>query len=429
MARILLHTLGSSGDFNPFIALALALRDRGHQPKFAVNPGNAAKIRALGLDAVDAGPDMDTQSDLMRRMLKASLTEPIDILFREMLVPAIVPATEGLIELCADADVFVSHPIQLASPAVAYKTGIPWVTATPVTNCYPTEVGPIPSIAWRNPPALVGKLAWKTAHDLMAPIDQLANAQYERLGVPPRKDVVLGGCYSPLLTLCLWSESFFPRPSDWPDFLKMGGYARWDGSAPADAPALRIPEGDAPLVVFTLGSSVINHANGFWETALEAAGAMNCRAVLLGAPNDFEIPASLSARVVALRYAPYHELFPHASAIVHQGGVGTTQAACYYGVPALVVPRGFDQFENAAHIQRNGWGLRLLPSNLSPQLLRRRLQRLLDSKDIAERVEALGKSMRAEPGAERSAEILESVLGDMAGAAAEPERALTSATP
>ncbi|MCW3059396.1 MAG: hypothetical protein JWQ02_1217, partial [Capsulimonas sp.] len=66
---------------------------------------------------------------------------------------------------------------------------------------------------------------------------------------------------------------------------------------------------------------------------------------------------------------------------------------------------------------------------LSPQLLRRRLQRLLDSKDIAERVEALGKSMRAEPGAERSAEILESVLGDMAGAAAEPERALTSATP
>ncbi|MFI5379878.1 MAG: glycosyltransferase, partial [Tepidisphaerales bacterium] len=38
MARILIFALGSAGDVHPMIALALSLRERGHEVAFAVNP-------------------------------------------------------------------------------------------------------------------------------------------------------------------------------------------------------------------------------------------------------------------------------------------------------------------------------------------------------------------------------------------------------
>ena len=95
---------------------------------------------------------------------------------------------------------------------------------------------------------------------------------------------------------------------------------------------------------------------------------------------------------------------------MHQGGVGTTQAACYYGIPSLVVPRGFDQFENAAHVQREGWGLRLLPQAFTPTGLRLRLERLLRSPEIKAKVQALGARMQTEPGVARSADFVEAAL-------------------
>ena len=168
--------------------------------------------------------------------------------------------------------------------------------------------------------------------------------------------------------------------------------------------------GTAPTILFTLGSSVVNDPRGFYDAALKAIASTPWNAVLLGAPEEIPVPRSLHGRVRVLRYAPYAELFPQMAAIVHQGGVGTTQAACYYGIPSIIVPRGFDQFENAAHIQREGWGLRLLPADFSAYSLRYRLERLLRSREIQMKVAALSREMQAEPGVLRSAEMIESVL-------------------
>ena len=48
MARILLTTFGSSGDLNPFLAIGLGLRTRGHQVTFAVERGFQPQVEALG---------------------------------------------------------------------------------------------------------------------------------------------------------------------------------------------------------------------------------------------------------------------------------------------------------------------------------------------------------------------------------------------
>jgi len=425
MAKILIHTLGSSGDFNPFMALALELRRRGHTVSWAVSPKFADKARAQGFEATVAGVDPDWESDLLRRMLNAHLTDPIQIMFKEVLIPAIVPATLALEPLAREADLFLSHTIQLAAPAVAERTGTPWISASAATLIHETAAYPPPGVAWKGCPAWLSRLGWEIGYRIFGDFDALAGAEYKKLGVAPRPNVVSGGAYSRRLTLGLWSPSFFPRPADWPRWFQVGGYARWDGEAPPAPnsggvrgeghPTLALPGlgagGASPRILFTLGSSVVNHPGEFWATALRALAPTDWNAILLGAPEDLPLSAALRGRVQIIPYAPYADFFPHVDAVVHQGGVGTTQAACYYGVPALVVPRGFDQFENAAHIQREGWGLRLLPVDFSPTSLRLRLRRLLASAKIKAAAADLGQRMQAESGVARSVDLVEAALG------------------
>ena len=416
MSKILIHTLGSTGDFNPFMALALELRRRGHTVSWAVSPSFADRASALGFEATIAGKDPDWDSDLLRRMLAAHLTEPVQIMFKEVLIPAIVPATKALEPLAREADLFISHTIQLAAPAVAERTGTPWVSASAATLIHETGTYPPPGVAWKGCPAWLARLGWEIGYRIFGDLDALAAAEYKSLGVAPRPNVISSGAYSRRLTLGLWSPSFFPRPADWPRWFQVGGYARWDGPpAPSPGGASGGAEeegagGASPRILFTLGSSVVNHPGEFWATALQALVPTDWSAVLLGAPADLPVPAGLRGRVQVIPYAPYDDLFPLMDAVVHQGGVGTTQAACYYGVPSLVVPRGFDQFENAAHVQREGWGLRLLPADFGPASLRLRLQRLLASPTIRTAAADLGDRMRAEPGVARSADLVEAAL-------------------
>ena len=409
MAKILIHTLGSSGDLNPFLALALELKRRGHEIEFALSPKFTEKARALGFSATIAGEDPDWDSDLMRRMLAMHRTDPIRILFAEGMIPAIGPAAAALEPLVQDADLFLSHTIQLAAPAVAQRTGTPWISASAATLIYETGAYPPPSVAWKGCPGWLSRLGWQIGRGLFRDLDALAAAEYAKLGVGPRANIISGGVYSRRLTLGLWSPSFFRRPPDWPSWFQVGGYARWDGTPVAVT--RHSPLSERKLrVLFTLGSSVVNHPGEFWRTALATLAQTSWQGVLLGAPADFPIPDSLYGRVQIIPYAPYADLFPFVDAIVHQGGVGTTQAACYYGLPAVVVPRGFDQFENAAHVQREGWGLRLMPEQFTASGLRFRLERLLASAQIKARVQALGAQMQSEPGVVRSADLVEAAL-------------------
>ncbi len=438
MAKILIHTLGSSGDLNPFLALGLELKTRGHEIQFALSPKFADKARALGFAAAVAGEDPDWDSDMMRRMLAMHRIEPIKTLFAEGIIPTIGPAAAALEPLARDADLFLSHTIQLAAPAVAQRTGTPWISASGATLIYETAAYPPPNMAWKGCPAWLSRLGWRIGRGLFQDLDALAAAEYAKLGVGPRPNIISGGTYSRRLTLGLWSPSFFPRPPDWPAWFQVGGYARWDGGTPptsflgtlpetgrqrvSDSPAASASSSSrfgrtpseagrwVPTILFTLGSSVVNHPGEFWRTALAALAPTPWRGILLGAPADFPVPDALQSRVQLIPYAPYTDVFPQADAVVHQGGAGTTQAACYYGLPAVIVPRGFDQFENAAHVQREGWGLRLMPEQFTASGLRFRLERLLASKEIKARVQTLAVQMQAEPGVKRSADLVEAAL-------------------
>src|SRR6202041_1561799 len=93
----------------------------------------------------------------------------------------------------------------------------------------------------------------------------------------------------------------------------------------------------------------------FYEQSAQAAEILGQRAVLLIGADDRNLPKRrLPASICVARYAPYSKIFPRASVIVHQGGIGTSAQALRAGRPMLVMPYSHDQPDNARRVRRLG---------------------------------------------------------------------------
>merc|ERR1711939_981043 len=76
--------------------------------------------------------------------------------------------------------------------------------------------------------------------------------------------------------------------------------------------------------------------------------------MLKGQPDTEAMEAYVTENVLFLPSAPHEWLFPQCSVTAHHGGSGTTAAALRSGVPTIVTPCAFDQFDNAHLVQSNG---------------------------------------------------------------------------
>jgi len=112
-----------------------------------------------------------------------------------------------------------------------------------------------------------------------------------------------------------------------------------------------------------------------------------------------ELLAYAENNVLFVASAPHEWLFPKCKAIVHHGGAGTTAAAMRSGVPAIITPVLFDQFNNAHLTESCGVGLGLQQFNkVTPEALAGALRRAVTDQGMKQRAAALGAQLRAEDG-------------------------------
>ncbi|MEO1690739.1 MAG: hypothetical protein AAFR63_04300 [Cyanobacteria bacterium J06631_6] len=115
-----------------------------------------------------------------------------------------------------------------------------------------------------------------------------------------------------------------PQP-DWAENTILTGFTFYDGDygeAELNPELQLFLKAGEPPIVFTLGSANVLNPGVFYTESIKAATQLNRRAVLLIGGN--KLPDNLTEKIFATNYAPYSRIFPHACAIVHQGGIGTT---------------------------------------------------------------------------------------------------------
>ena len=429
--KIVLNTFGSFGDLHPYMAIALELRQRGHDAVVATMEGYQEKIVGAGLSFAPVRPNIpspkEQDSDLIDKIMHP-LTGP-KYLMEEVIFAAVRDSYEDLMQACSGADLLVTHPAAPAGPLVGYKTRTPWISTAlaPMTFFSAYDPPVPPAWQWVNNLKRLGPGVMKVFHGTMQALYSAreVTALRDELSIPDYGNPMFSGQHSPTMVLALFSALFASPQPDWPKQTHTTGFCIYEAKnePPMSDELLRFLEDGPAPIVFTLGSSAVWVARDFYTMSIAAAQTLRRRAVLL-VGDERNRPASLPREMIAVDYAAYQDLFPRACAVVHHGGVGTTSHGLLAGVPTLIVPFAFDQSDNADHARRLGTSRTLYRKKYNADSAARELNVLLSEKAYAQKAKLVGGKLREEHGARRAADLIEQVLSSKQNAIEEPAYAL-----
>lgn len=423
--RFLIVTFGSFGDLHPFLALALELKQRGHQVLLATAEFYRQKVEGEGLEFLALPPDIGWLADNEEARRKSmAFFSGTKYVIETLVLPGLEEGYHLLEPHARQADVLLGSGLSLALPMLAEKYKKPWLAAhlqpsilmsvedPPVLPVAPwiRAMGPLRAPIFRT----LRDVALKASMHFLQPVRRLEH----KLGIVNDKHPIFDH-YSDTANLALFSRHFAPPASDWRQPLTICGFPFYDrlsgGKAAELEPALEafLAAGEAP-VVFTLGTSAVMDPGRFYDEAARAITAMGRRAVFLVGPTNLAHYQKLaSERIYVCVYAPHSLLMPRASVNVHQGGIGTMGQALRAGRPMIVVPYAHDQPDNASRAERLGVAATIARSAFNATRLRRALEKV---KAYEARAAEIGELIRSEDAVGQACDVLEKV------AATQPSR-------
>lgn len=422
--RVVMATIGSLGDLHPYIALALEMRKRYMDPVIATSEIYRDRVESLNLEFYPIRPDMPEPGTPAHQEMHDGVVDPnrgAEYLFKRILVPAVSDMYDDLHRATKGADLFISHPIVLAGPPLAHKTGIPWVATALAPASLWSKFDPFvpPNMPWIHSVLTTGgpfvtRLYQRTIEILTDSWCKDIYAFRRKLGLPRGGHPLFEGQFAPDLNLALFSKMLCEPQADWPANTVITGFPFFDkqDNGPVDTALLRfLGRGPAPIV-FTLGSAAVHVAGDFYRESIKAAKMLKRRAILL-VGNDQNMPHErLPEDIAVFKYAPFGELLPRAAAMVHQGGVGTTGQGLRAGIPMLVVPFAHDQPDNGARVERLGVARTLARSNYKAERVASELKSLLNDPSYAHRAREIGSRVRAESGAAMAVDLIVDQLNE-----------------
>jgi len=417
--RIVFSTFGTFGDINPLIALSLELKRRGHTPVLTAPAMFRELVEPLGIEFAPVRPDQDRNDKRMVEMIY-DINKGTERGLREFLFPVIRDSYQDLlaaVQAKGGADMLVTGELAYAGPIVAEKTGIPWASYVLAPLSFfsgydPPVLPPYPTLAKvQSLVPGVGRMIPHFARLVTRHWSEPIYALRKELGLPRGKDPIFDAKHSERLVLALFSRVLGDPQPDWPRNTLITGFAFYDGDAGNTnlAPELEafLAAGPAPLV-FTLGSAAVMAAGNFYEVSADAVDLLGQRAVLLIGNDPQNLPKRpLSKDICVARYAPYSKIFPKASAIIHQGGVGTTAQALKAGRPMLVMPYSHDQPDNARRVRHLGVAKVIQRKDYSPAAAAHKIKGLLEGAEYTERAAEVARVIAEEDGVRTACDALE----------------------
>ncbi len=411
--RVLLSSLGSHGDIHPFVAVARALGEKGHDAAVAANPYFRSVIEGAGVAFLPLGEHIDLAESIQQTPGAMAQHGGSLRLVKNWVVPLTGEHVESLASHARAfrADVIVGHSITFYVPIVCELLGLPFVACNlaPVAWMNPADY-PVYSAMDRTwPPWLLCRINLKIGRLLMRwTVDGEINRVRRAAGVSTVREAWYSMDRGGVLNLGLWSPVFRgPHEGDPPTGV-ICGFPWLDRASGHEDDMGEIgkflDDGDAPLV-FTLGTASVHNAGRFFHAAVEAAATLRKRALLVAGRTEY-FPEGLPKGVRAFTYAPFSRVFPRGLVNVHHGGIGTTAQALRAGRPQLVTPMAHDQFDNSARVKRLGAGDRLNHNVATGSRMSRALQHLIDDPAIATAAADVARKIEVENGAMVAAETI-----------------------
>ena len=417
MARIALLTWGSHGDVLPFVALAHALHDAGHEVFIGAQPYHASFVRQHGLSFHALGGE--TSVERYQQLMEQLIDEPnprkqMRLLLQEMLLSDLEAQYQDAMAALqgkdnAPVDLVVAHWMQLAGMAAAESLQIPGVTV----SLNPVGIGVVAeTAAARNLGKMLSDYVWgEEFHHFRA-----------RHGLPPVESVA-DYQYSKSLNLVAVSAALLPEREQYAPSNRITGFWSLKPAQTAANPAYpSIPENlktflqhPEKLVVFSFGS-MGGRAGEMTNIVREAVRLAGCRAILQGGWAGLGAGEMEDEEILRVHYIPHDFLFSQAACIVHHGGAGTTAAALQAGVPSVIVWHMLDQPYWGNRLAELELGPRPLARlNLQPEELAARIREVLGHPAYTEHCRAVAKTLASQAGTKAAVREIEGFLSSGIG--------------
>jgi rhamnosyltransferase subunit B len=388
MTQFIISAIGSYGDVHPMVGLGAALAGRGHRVKLITNPYFADLVHEAGLELLPIGTreqylELTQHPDLWHpiRGVKLVLSQAASGFLRPIYSLVSEHYEPGNTVLCA-------HALDLGIRVAGEKLSAPLAS-----------VDFAPGVIWSvyDSPRIKGAISgpsvpkwlkllqyWVSDTLFVRPlVGGELNGLRRELGLPPVKRVFGQFMHQGDMLLGLFPDWFGPRQPDWPANTRLVGFPLWDAQESAELSSDVhgfLSAGDAPIA-FSPGSAN-REAHQFFEAAVEVCEQLGRRGILLTKYAD-QMPAKLPASVRHFGFVPLSKLLPHTAALVHHGGVGTCAQGLAAGIPHLVRPLAFDQFDNSRRLVRLGVAEEISVKAFRGPAIAAALDRLLSSPAVA----------------------------------------------
>jgi UDP:flavonoid glycosyltransferase YjiC (YdhE family) len=381
---------GDAGHAFPAIALARALRGRGHEVLVETweRWREAVEAEGVGFTAAEeyrTFPPPPAGSEDAASVADAAI--------------ALAPLMKDF-----RPDVVVNDILTLAPALAAERAGVRRATLIP--HVYPVHEPGMPFFAFGAlpPRTTAGRAMWRASLPLMTAGLRRGrrelNATREAVGLAP-VERIHGGISQELALVATFPQLEYPRR--WPPGVHVTGPMEFE----LPYPEIELPEGDEPLVLVA-ASTAQDPEMRLVRAALEALTDEPVRVVATTNRREQLGPAPQApGNSVVVDWLSYSQVMPRASLVICHGGHGTVARALAAGVSVLCCPHVGDMTENGARVAWAGAGLTLPWRLMGAGSIRWAVRRTLADRRFAERAREIASWSRENDGAERGAHLVE----------------------
>lgn len=378
--KLFFATLGSRGDYEPFLNLAIGAKQAGHEVYLAATEEFTESTKAAGITPIEF---RGTMKDLIQDsgISVSAAMKQFKTVIKPLMIDALDKTVETILESKPDAVIF--HPKVLSAPVAARKIGAKSFVVELAPLVSPTSKFAAAGIAGRDL-GILNKLSYALVAQSASLFKRELRELSEKLGVSNMNHD---------FSLCAVSPALLERPSDWPETTLLVG--PWIANKKAGKLPLDMANflDRKPTAYFGFGSMVAGDAQARTKLCIEAARAAGLQSLIVGGWGGLAEPG-ISDDVFFAEAVDHGSVFDKVSVAVHHGGAGTTHAALRAGTPSVIIPFLADQ---------PWWGDLLFSKGLSPKLIAQKSltipklrKALLEALELREGIQLIAEKMKTE---------------------------------
>lgn len=408
--KILLCSIGSRGDIQPFLVLGDYLSKQGHDVRVASANMYEQMARSYAVEYHSFEGDYESiiNDEAMKKLVGKN---PMSMRknLAEKVYPIIQNSIQKFYELSGWADLIIYHPKSLVDTFgkdIQHKL----MKAYVIPAFTPTNSFRNPILQFLRLPKFLNKFTYRLVIALMGTVKTPIN-NFRKKNQIPDEPLFLD---TPIIYGI--SPNVLERPDDYPDdHLYTGFWLKETQDQTLDTKILDFVSDDKDVLLITFGSMPYKSKLSIQDYISAIQQKHDIKILIVRAWGLKDAVIEENENVLAIDRAPFDLLFPKVDYVIHHGGAGTTATAIAAGIPQFICPilHPFgDQFFWGKLIEEKKVGVAPVPlKKLNVRKLKASVDKLLSPK-LKQNARQLAELVCKEDGLEEARRFIEGRLLD-----------------